>query len=270
MNLDQYRAMKAQEQEDTTQTEVQPNAQTEQVPTEPVQPGVQETPQNEPTPPSTGTETPAQNEPSADPTPQFFEINGEQVSLEELQKGYLRQSDYTRKTQEVSRKQREIQQAQALFEQLNQNPEVAQQIGYNPQEASYQALQDELADLRLQQEITTLSTKYPDFNADAVIDFAVARNLPNLEDAYLLNKQYSQFTQPPATPVVPQQQPQAIDVEALKAQLRAELQAEMNTSTIINGSGTAPTTQADVVLTDAERRVARGMGMSDAEYAKWR
>lgn len=268
MNLDQYRAMKAQEQTDTTQSEVQPNAQAVEVPTTTVQSDVPETTQIESAQPNTTEQGTTQAEPSTD-EPQFFEINGEKVSLEELQKGYLRQSDYTRKTQEVSRKQREIDQARALFEQLNQNPEVAQQIGYNPQEASYQALQDELADLRLQQEINTLSTKYPDFNADEIIDFAVSRNLPNLEDAYLLNKQYSQFTQPTVPAQTVTNTPQ-IDVETLKAQIRAELQAELNTSTIINGSGTAPTTQTEVTLTDAEKRVARSMGLSEAEYAKWR
>lgn len=33
---------------------------------------------------------------------QLYDVNGQQVSLEELQKGYLRQSDYTRKMQEVA------------------------------------------------------------------------------------------------------------------------------------------------------------------------
>jgi hypothetical protein len=268
MNLDQYRAMKAQEQEDTTsqQSEVQPNAQTEQVPTTTVQPGVQTTPEIESAQPETGTEAPAQTELSAN-EPQFFEINGEQVSLEELQKGYLRQSDYTRKTQEVSRKQREIDQARALFEQLNQNPEVAQQIGYNPEQQRVQTMEEELADLRLQQEINTLSTKYADFDAEEAIEFAISRNLQNLEDAYLLNKNYQ------ASAPVPTQQvantPQ-IDVETLKAQIRAELQAELNTSTIISGSGSAPVSTPEVTLSEAEKRVARAMGMSEADYAKWR
>lgn len=34
---------------------------------------------------------------------QFIEINWEQISLDELKKGYLRQSDYTRKTQELAK-----------------------------------------------------------------------------------------------------------------------------------------------------------------------
>lgn len=269
MNLDQYRAMKAQEQADTTsqQSEVQPNAQIEQVPTTTVQPGVQTTPEIESAQPETGTETPAQTEPSATEQPQFFEINGEQVSLEELQKGYLRQSDYTRKTQEVSRKQREVDQARVLFEQLNQNPEIAQQIGYNPEQQRVQTMEEELADLRLQQEINTLSTKYADFDAEEAIEFAISRNMQNLEDAYLLNKNYKASAPVPTQSVANTPQ---IDVETLKAQIRAELQAELNTSTIISGSGSAPQATPEVTLSEAEKRVARAMNMSEADYAKWR
>ncbi|RVK19426.1 hypothetical protein CN165_12725 [Sinorhizobium medicae] len=48
----------------------------------------------------------------ADTEEQFFEINGEQVPFSELQSGYLRQADYTRKTQELAeqRKQYQLQQ----------------------------------------------------------------------------------------------------------------------------------------------------------------
>jgi len=38
---------------------------------------------------------------------EMIEVNGEQLSIEELKKGYMRQSDYTRKTQELKREQQE-------------------------------------------------------------------------------------------------------------------------------------------------------------------
>jgi len=40
---------------------------------------------------------------------QVFEVNGEQVSLDELQKGYMRQSDYTRKTQDLAQQRQQVQ-----------------------------------------------------------------------------------------------------------------------------------------------------------------
>jgi phage I-like protein len=133
-----------------------------------------------------------------------------------------------------------------------------------------QELESELFDLRLQQEVATLSSKYADFDVNEVINFAVNREMTNLEDAYLLNKQYKGFTAPQQVNTQTVQPTASVDVEALKAQIRAELQAEMNTSTIISGSGQAPSTPNPIQLSDAEMRVAKKMGLSPEEYAKWR
>lgn len=46
-------------------------------------------------------------EQTVDVSTQLVEIDGQEVSLEELKKGYLRQSDYTRKTQELSKLKKE-------------------------------------------------------------------------------------------------------------------------------------------------------------------
>lgn len=40
-------------------------------------------------------------------TPTLIEVNGETVDLEELKKGYMRQSDYTKKTQALSQEKKE-------------------------------------------------------------------------------------------------------------------------------------------------------------------
>jgi hypothetical protein len=47
---------------------------------------------------------------------QTFEVQGEQVTIDELMKGYMRTKDYTQKTQEVARKREE---AEAMKEALN-------------------------------------------------------------------------------------------------------------------------------------------------------
>lgn len=54
----------------------------------------------------------------------YIEIDGERLTEEELKKGYLRQKDYTRKTQELSKKEKELQQSQQWSaQQLEENPE---------------------------------------------------------------------------------------------------------------------------------------------------
>jgi phage I-like protein len=275
MDLLEYRAMKAQEeaQKNSSQGGEPSDVQTQSTAVASHEPLVQGTPSSEPVRPEQSNETTTPVEPSANtnPEPQFFEINGEKVSLEELQRGYMRQSDYTKKTQAVAQQARQAQEAMSLLEQLQQNPQVAQQLNINPTEIRLRQLESQNQDLLLQQEIDLLSTKYPDFEAMDVLQFAHQRQMDNLEDAYLLNKTYkannAQYTQ--SAPVQPNNS--QIDVEALKAQLRAELQAELNTSTLItNQVGSAPTAQHQVELRPDEIRVAKLMGMTPEEYAKWR
>ena len=60
-------------------------------------------------------------------------------------------------------------------------------------------------------------------------------------------------------------------IERAKAELRAELENQTKaTSTIV--TPTKPNTVPNVVaqLTEKEKRVAVGMGMSEADYAKWK
>jgi len=46
------------------------------------------------------------------PEDQFIEIDGEQISLSDLRNGYLRQQDYTRKTQEIAEERRQYRENQ--------------------------------------------------------------------------------------------------------------------------------------------------------------
>lgn len=55
---------------------------------------------------------------------QLFEVNGEQVSQDELIKGYMRQSDYTRKTQALAQERKSVESAP----QKEINPEVADTV----------------------------------------------------------------------------------------------------------------------------------------------
>lgn len=77
---------------------------------------------------------------------QTFEINWEIVTLEELQKGYLRQSDYTKKTQELSKKEKELLQKVQPTE-VDETDEYLKNKGYIKKED----LQAEL-DAKLRQE----------------------------------------------------------------------------------------------------------------------
>ena len=50
-------------------------------------------------------------------------LREQQVSLEELRDGYQRQSDYTRKTQELASERKRLEQAEAIVSSLESDPE---------------------------------------------------------------------------------------------------------------------------------------------------
>lgn len=263
MNIMEYRAMKEAE------------ASAPAVPTQP-----------EPTPPATPpspevttptpTETPATPASTPAPTvPDKVTIDGVgEVTLDELKNGYLRQSDYTKKTQEVSNQRKEAEQALLLMNQLKQNPQLAQQVGQHtqlppsvdPATSRVVELENKLYDMMLDQEISKLSQKYTDFEVRDVLNVAHEKGLTNLEDAYLLAKS----RKAPATPA-----PQ-VNQEELKQQLRAQILAEIEsernaTHTIISSNGnSAPQTDNTPKITADEQKVARMMKMSDGDYVKWR
>lgn len=59
-----------------------------------------------------------ENEVVETPEEQYFDFDGEQISLTDLRNGYLRQNDYTRKTQEIAEQRRVYQENQRDINQL--------------------------------------------------------------------------------------------------------------------------------------------------------
>ena len=190
------------------------------------------------------------------------------IKVEELKNGYLRQSDYTKKTQELAQQRRELQNAVEAYNAVKADPEMAKQLAdkgvkaLDPYQSKIVELETKLYDTMLEKEIIQLSSKYQDFNSDEVLKFAYDKRMTNLEDAYHLIKSRKQ----PET--------KEIDLDKLKAELREELKKELkgevDTSTIISSNN--PTTGLDKVppnLTEAQKMVAKKMGISEKDYLKW-
>ena len=141
-------------------------------------------------------------------------IDGEeqQVTLEELQQGYQRQADYTRKTQEIAAERDRLQQAEAIVSALEHDPEgtlqtlahsfnVAPITGQQVSDDEYAEVdptQQKLAELeqkiarqeqiervqRVEREVSTLQEKYGEFNREELLNHALKNGIPNLEAAY--------------------------------------------------------------------------------------
>lgn len=278
MNIDEYRALKAQMEQEKQNQGGTPNAQTEPTATPNVateQTKDVEVPKStEQTPPATETnQTPEQTK-VVEP-PATVQIDGKELTLDELKNGYLRQSDYTKKTQELSRKAQQAEQALQMIQQIQSNPQAAQQLAqeYNlpildPLQSHVSDLESRYYDLLIQNDLHNLHDKYGDFNDTEVLQIATSENITNLETAYQL------FTARKGGG-----SSEKMDIESIKQSLRDEIlkelksqqEASVDTSTIIQtGGDVTPVRDTTPQLTPSEKKVARAMRMSEEEYLKWR
>jgi len=135
-----------------------------------------------------------------------------EVTLGELQQGYQRQADYTRKTQELASERQRLEQAEAIVSALEADPQgaltaLSSAFGIedsrqpsstdeweedpDPQEQRIASLEATVAQqtrtsrqTALEKEVNALHSKYGDFNADALYRHALSNRIPNLEAAY--------------------------------------------------------------------------------------
>tara|TARA_B100000427_G_scaffold114559_1_gene95101 strand:- start:3926 stop:4657 length:732 start_codon:yes stop_codon:yes gene_type:complete len=138
----------------------------------------------------------------------------EQVTLEELQNGYQRHSDYTRKTQEVAAERERLRQAEQIVSALESNPEetlrtLAQSFelelgGQSSSSEEYSNWDDEdptqqkiaALERRLEQseakqrqeaierQVSELQETYGEFDSRELMNHALKHKIPNLEAAY--------------------------------------------------------------------------------------
>lgn len=148
---------------------------------------------------ATPTDSPA---PAVDTT--YRLPDGTEVTLSELEQGYLRQSDYTKKTQSLAQQRAEAEQALRLMQALADDPMgtltalqenlIGPEDDLDPTEAQLRAHEERFAQLEqqrfemeLNQMLTSLEGEYADrgFDRDAVMEWAYQHEIPNLEAAFL-------------------------------------------------------------------------------------
>lgn len=283
MNITEYRAMKAQEAQEQQQVDSQSKGEQPNVQVEPTAVTSDEQPNQtqgtESTVPNqTGEqgETPTQSSATETPEPtlpQTIEIDGVDVPIDELRNGYLRQRDYTQKTQALAKEKKQVEIATQYYQAIQNNPDLAKKMAetYNlpyltPEQAKVQELEEKYQDLLLEREVSSLQAKYNDFDAQEVLQYAFDHKIENLEDAYVLVNSRKQASTP--ADAIP-------DVNTLKEQIRqellAELQSNVDTSSIIQSGGdVAPVKDDAPRLSQQEIKIAKNMRMTPEEYAKWR
>lgn len=248
MNIDDYRAMKA-EQEQQKNNPVP--EQKEEIEIEPV------------------IET-KQEEVQEVVAPETIEIDGQVLTIDEIKNGYMRQSDYTKKTQELKRKEELAQEAIKFAEEINNNPSVRDALSenytipeVNSEKMRNQELEQKYYDLLIEKEITELRSKYGDFNVEEVLITASENNLNDLDTAYhIVQSRKGGGANTSSIDEIKEQ---------LRKELMQELQSQADTTTTINSSGgVAPIQDNAPKISAQESKVAKLMGLSEKEYTQWR
>lgn len=160
---------------------------------------------------------------STDSPSYTVKIDGQEVpvTLDELLKGYQRQSDYTRKTQALAAERQQMQDLMQLAQALNTDPAGTIQVlqeAYGLTAAQAQQVMDDAADVdpeeqrwskveqfmaqqqererqaMIDSEISNLKAQYGDFDEMELVRHAVENRIPNLRAAFA-DLRFSQLEQ---------------------------------------------------------------------------
>lgn len=189
--------------------------------------------------------------------------------IKEWKQGYLRQSDYTKKTQSIAAQKKEIQDAMDLYNYFKQNPQIARQVAngqpvntvgtpfekINPITGELDEVKRELSTIKLDTEISRLKGKYTDFNEVEVLEKADELGINDLEFVYKALK--------------------GDKVENLADTIRKQVEAELlqkiqanNTATQTIITPTDQTATSDFGLTKEEIAICEKAGWNKEAYAK--
>lgn len=261
MNIDDYRTMKANNEakaEAGDKPTEQPTAQAEVVtkPDEVV----------EPVKPTTE-------------KPEAIEINGKEVTIEELKNGYFRQSDYTKKTQELKRERNKVNDAVNVAKMIQSNPELQKVLKEHGADASkienitlasqqVKDLQTKIATMELDSTLKHLKSKYDDFNEVEVIKKASELHTDDLEFVYLgLNGSKPIAKQKAQSPS------NEISAETIVQQVLQQIQGTQQMSvpqTLMKGKG-VPSNIQNVAepISATEAKIAKHFGMTPEAYRQY-
>lgn len=222
----------------------------------------------------TGSETgdggTGEGSPNATPEETFFELDGEKLTpaqIKEFKQGYLRQSDYTKKTQELSAQKKTHEQALQLFEYLNSKPELIAKLNeldtedegelknvYKPQDPMLNELSTKVKAMEINHELEMLKIQDPELNEIEILNLANEKVMP-IKDAYTLWRGLN-FDKILKDKLAKQ-----------SSNLTEQIKKGNNVTTLMNPND-KPNTGAHG-LSEAQMSMADKLGMTYEEYKKW-
>ena len=192
--------------------------------------------------------------------------------LKEFKNGYLRQSDYTKKTQELARQREEANEALEVYEYLRNNPHLVSALMQmdngqvnpvvqkaTPENAMMQQILHNQKAMEIEMKLNDLKNKYGnDIDEVALFQKATELKTDDLEFVYKALQYDNLVAQ------------QSNAVQAAATQMQAEIDANKSAVSTIVGTNQGAVARPQKSLTDAEKKVAAQMGISEADYLKWK
>lgn len=155
---------------------------------------------------------------ASEPVEAVFEVDGTPITVDEAKNGYLRQSDYTRKTQELAEQRKQLRNAEVLQAALQRDPQAtlraladaygvdfANQVASTADSDGGWGVEDEVsqpdprleelvawrqqqevaaAQAQIQKELTELESVYGEFDHSEVLRFTLDRGFPDVTSAF--------------------------------------------------------------------------------------
>lgn len=221
------------------------------------------------------TETPTEPEST---TPTEIEIPGMGKltvdEIKEMRQGSLRQSDYTKKTQELARQRKELEDAETFFNYVRQNPALIEALKTaetnpnsvvnraTPEAEKIDQLAYNLKAMEVDMKLNELKSKYGDI--DEIALFQKANELGTTDLEFVLKGiRFEESKNVDVDSII------AKAKEAAKAELKAELEQNRDAVSTIVNTNQQQIVQNKTALTSEQKRVADAMGMTEDEYRKW-
>jgi hypothetical protein len=205
------------------------------------------------------------------PTETFFEIDGEKLTpqqIKEYRQGYLRQSDYTKKTQEIANLRKENNEALELYNYFRANPHLAQKLAemdddgakdinnvYKHTDPKIVELDTKFKVMEINHELELLKMQDPNVNEIDILTLANEKAMP-IKDAYTLWR--------------------GLNFDKIMKDTLAKQSASL-TQQIKNSNSTVTTlmnpndktNDNNFGLSEAEMRMAEKLDMTYEEYKRW-
>lgn len=203
----------------------------------------------------------------------YVEINGKKYTIDEIQewqKGYLRQSDYTRKTQQLAEQRKQYEKAIELYNYLQSKPQLIEKLAELEKELDSDVasalnvntnpeildLNIRLKSLEIEKELNEIVSKDKHANEVEILNLATELGT-DIKTAYYIWKGQN-FDK-----ILEQ------ELNNYSTKITNEIKKnQQQTKTLINGADKP--VDNTFGLSEIERIYADKLGMSYEEYAKWK